>query len=162
MKHMKRTATIHSEDDTAIDNDPDINNAMLYNLQRQEPACEWIELADALRDPAHVARMLIQRCQERHSTPARQYKFNEEQLQCIALFAHRLEKGFHQRPDLSQPWIHPARVLMTLIMDGGGGCGKAALSTYILLPLLESFFTPKASCGEPPLTSPLDSLAAAP
>ena len=32
---------------------------------------------------------------------------------------------------------------MTLIMDGGGGCGKTTLSTDIMLPLLESFFHPK-------------------
>ena len=161
MKHMKRRATIQSDDDDPIDNDPDVHSAVFNNLQRQEPACEWVDLADALLGPAHVTRKLIQSCQLHRSTPERQYKFNEEQLQCVALFVQRLDVGFKNREDASQPWIDPGQVLMTLIMDGGGGCGKTTLSTDILLPLLESCFAPAASFGEPPLISLLDSLAVA-
>ena len=32
--------------------------------------------------------------------------------------------------------------MMTIIKDGGGGCGKPALSTDVLLPLLDSVFHP--------------------
>ena len=98
--------------------------------------------------------MLIQRCQERRSTPARPYKINEEQLQCIALFVSRLERAFPERPDLSQPWLHPAHVLMTIIMDGGGGGGKTTLSTDILLPLLETFFHPEGVLRRAPSNKP--------
>ena len=98
--------------------------------------------------------MLIQRCQERRSTPARPYKINEEQLQCIALFVSRLETAFPERHGLSQPWLHPARVLMTIIMDGGGGCGKTTLSTDIWLPLLETFFHPAGVLRRDPSNKP--------
>ena len=154
MKHMKRIETIQGDTFTDDDIDPRIMGAELHNLQQRQPECEWIELADALRGPAHVARMLIRRCQERNSTPARPYKINEEQLQCIALFVSRLETAFPERPDLSQPWLHPARVLMTIIMDGGGGCGKTTLSTGIFLPLLETFFHPEGVLCRAPSNKP--------
>ena len=85
MKRMKRIETIQGDTFTDDDIDPRIMCAELHDLQQRQPECEWIELADASRGPAHVARMLIRRCQERNSTPARLYKINEEQLQCIAL-----------------------------------------------------------------------------
>ena len=154
MKHMKRIATIQGDTFTDDDTDPGITSAVLHNLQQQQPECEWIELADALRGPAHVAKMLIRRCQERRSTPTRPYKLNAEQLECIALFVTRLEAAFSERPDLSQPWLHPARVLMTIIMDGGGGCGKTTLSTEILLPLLETFFHPEGVLRRAPSNKP--------
>ena len=128
MKHMKRSTTIQGDAPTD-DTDPTILDAMLHNLQRHQPECEWVDLNDAMSGPAHVAKMLVRRCEKRRSTAARPYKVNEEQLQCIALFVSRLEPAFQERPDPSQPWIHPARVLMTIIMDGGGGCGKTTLST---------------------------------
>ncbi len=127
---------------------------LLHNLQQHQTECEWIELADALRGPAHVARMLIRRCQDARSTPARPYKPNAEQLECVALFVDRLEKAFSERADMSQPWIHPARVIMTIIMEGGGGGGKTTLSTEILLPLLESFFHPEGVLRRAPSNKP--------
>ncbi|CAK0810016.1 unnamed protein product, partial [Prorocentrum cordatum] len=142
MKHLKRTATMQG--DMPVDDiDPIIPEAALHNLQQQRLGCEWIDLTDALQGPAHVANMLVRRCQERRSTPTRPYKLNEEQLQCIALFATRLEQAFLGRPDPSEPRLHPARAPMTTIMDGGGGCGKTTLSAEILLPLLETFFHPE-------------------
>ena len=154
MKHMKRVATIQGETFTDDNIDPGITDAVLHNLQQHQPACEWIELADALRGPPHVAKMLIRRCEDARSTPARPYKLNAEQLECVALFVDRLEKAFSERADMSQPWIHPARVIMTIIMDGGGGCGKTTLSTEILLPLLESFFHPEGVLRRAPSNKP--------
>ena len=92
MKHMKRIATIQGETFTDDNIDPGTTHAMLHNLQQRQPECEWSELADALRGPAHVAKMLIRRSQGRRSTPARPYKLNAEQLECIALFVTRVEK----------------------------------------------------------------------
>jgi hypothetical protein len=153
MKHLRRTATMQG--DMPVDDiDPSIPEAALHNLQQQQPACEWIDLTHALRGPAHVAKILVRRCQERRSTPTRLYRLNEEQLQCIALFVTRLEQAFLERPDPSQPWLHPARVLMTMIMDGGGGCGKTTLSTEILLPLLETFFHPEGVLRRAPSNKP--------
>jgi hypothetical protein len=152
MKHLKRSATMQG--DMPVDVDPVIPEAVLHNLQQQQPKCEWIDLTDALRGPAYVAKILVRRSQERRSTPTRPYKLNEEQLQCIALFVTRLEQAFLDRPDPSQPWLHPARVLMTMIMDGGGGCGKTTLSTDILLPLLETFFHPEGVLRRAPSNKP--------
>ena len=153
MKHLKRTATMQG--DMPVDDiDSIIPEAVLHNLQQQQPECQWIDLTDALRGPAHVAKMLVRRCQERRSTPTRPYKLNEEQLQCVALFVTRLEQAFLERPDPSQPWLHPARALMTMIMDGGGGCGKTTLSTEILLPLLETFFHPEGVLRRAPSNKP--------
>lgn len=154
MKQMKRVAATQGETFTDDNIGPGITDAVLHNLQQHQPACEWIELADALRGPAHVAKMLIRRCQDARSTPARPYKLNAEQLECVALFVDRLEKAFSEHGDMSQPWIHPARVIMTIIMDGGGGCGKTTLSTEILLPLLESFFHPEGVLRRAPSNKP--------
>ena len=153
MKHLKRAATMQG--DMPVDDiDSIIPEAVLHNLQQQQLESAWIDLTDALRGPAHVAKMLVRRCQERRSTPTRPYKINQEQLQCIALFVTRLEQAFLDRPDPSQPWLHAACVLMTMIMDGGGGCGKTTLSTDILLPLLETFFHPEGVLRRAPSNKP--------
>ncbi len=80
----------------------------------------------------------------------RPYKLNEEQLQCIALFVARLEQAFLERPDASRPWLHAARALMAMIMNGGGGCGKTTLSADILLP----FFHPEEFLRRAPSNKP--------
>ena len=98
MKHVKRIAAIQGETFTDDNIDPGITDAVLRNLQQHQPECEWIELAGALRGPAHVAKMLIRRSQERRSTPARPYKLNAEQLECVALFVDRLEKPSQSAP----------------------------------------------------------------
>ena len=113
---------------------------MVHNLKQDDKSCEWIHLDDALQGPAHVAKLLIKRCQQKRSKPDRSYKPNVEQLECVALYVSHLEKGFAKRPDPSQPWVHPAEVLMTIILDGGGGCGKTTLAIDITLPLQETFF----------------------
>ena len=41
---------------------------------------------------------------------------------------------------MSKPWIKPAEVLMTIILDGGGGCGKTTLALAVLFPLMEAFY----------------------
>ena len=113
---------------------------MVHNLKQDDKSCEWIHLDDALQGPAHVAKLLIKRCQQKRSKPDKPYKLNAEQLECVALYVSHLEKGFAKRPDPSQPWVHPAEVLMTIILDGGGGCGKTTLAIDITLPLQETFF----------------------
>ena len=114
--------------------------ALLHNLRQKDETREWIPLDAALQGPAHVAKLLIRRCQEKRSKPNKPYKLNAEQLECIALYVEKLEEGFARRPDPSQPWVNPAEVLMTIILDGGGGCGKTTLAVDVLLPLQETFF----------------------
>ena len=97
MKHMKRSTTIQGDAPTD-DTDPTILDAVLHNLQQHQPDCEWVDLVDALSGLAHVAKMLVRRCEKRRSTAARPYKLNEEQLQCIALFVNRLDQAFQERP----------------------------------------------------------------
>ena len=43
---------------------------------------------------------------------------------------------------------------MTMIMDGGGGCGKTTLSTEVVLPLLETFFRPEGVLRRAPSNKP--------
>ena len=100
--------------------DASITDAVMQNLQSHQRGCEWTELADALQGPAHVVKKLIWYFQKRRSTPERQYTFNAEQLEYIALFVSRLEEASAKRPEVSQPWIHPACAIMTVITDGRG------------------------------------------
>ena len=125
------------------DTDDDIEQIVLHNLSTEQRSAEWIELADALKGPAHVARMLIKKLQGTRSKPGKPYRLNAEQLECTALYVAALEKAFAQRPDKAKPWLHPATVLMTIIMDGGGGCGKTTLATEVILPLLETYYHPE-------------------
>ena len=136
------------------DTDDDIEQIVLHNLSTEQRSAEWIELADALKGPAHVARMLIKKLQDTRSKPGKPYRLNAEQLECIALYVAALEKPFAQRPDKAKPWLHPATVLMTIIMDGGGGCGKTTLATEVILPLLETYYHPEGVLRRAPSNKP--------
>jgi len=80
-----------------------VEAAVLHNLRKQNATRQWIDLDDALRGPAHVAKTLIRRCQEKRSEPNKPYRLNAEQLACVALYVAKLEHGFAKRPDPSQP-----------------------------------------------------------
>ena len=54
-----------------------------------------------------------------------------------------LQIKFAKRKEQSEPWLHPAEVLMTIVTDGGGGCGKTTLAVEVILPLLEAYFHPE-------------------
>ena len=113
---------------------------MTHNSAAERSGREWIPLEDSLLGPAHVAKLLIRKVQEKRSTPERQYRLNAEQLECVALFVSALDKGFSSRADPSKPWIKVDEVLMTIILDGGGGCGKTTLAVNVLFPFMETFF----------------------
>ena len=74
IKHLKRMSSI--EGGSSIDDiaEQSVKDAAMHALQHRQRECERIEPADALRGPAHVAKKLIRNCQERRSTPERQYK----------------------------------------------------------------------------------------
>ena len=154
MKQMKTAQLGGSIEGENFDPNDVVMQAVLFNLQKQTPECEWIDLEAALRGPAHVARELCIRSQDKLSKPNKPYRWNEEQLQCIALFVARLEIAFARRPDPSTPWLHPADILMTIILDGGGGCGKTSLSVEILLPLLEAYFHKEGVLRRAPSNKP--------
>ena len=101
MKHMKRITTLEGETCTDDIIDPITTDAVMHNLQQHEPECEWIDITDALRGPAYVAKKLIRHCQQKRSKPERQYKFNAEQSECVSLSVSRLEKAFLEREDAS-------------------------------------------------------------
>ena len=86
-----------------------VEEAVLCNLEKENATREWIDLQDALQGPAHVAKILIRRCQEKRSQPNKPYRLNAEQLACVALYVRKLEHSFERRPDPSQPWIHQHR-----------------------------------------------------
>ena len=83
-------------------------------------------------------------------------RMEEPPAQAMQSAVDRVEKAFQNRPDPSLQWLHPGRVIMTIIMDGGGGCGKTNLSTDIVLPLLETIFHPEGVQHELLPTNPLD------
>ena len=65
--------------------------AMMHNMAAENKGREWIPLEDSLLGPAHAAKVLIRKVQERRSTPERLYRLNVEQLECVALFVLALE-----------------------------------------------------------------------
>ena len=79
---------------------------------------------------------------------------NAEQLECTALFVAALDEAFANRPDVSKPWLHPAEVLMTILTDGGGGCGKTTLAVEVILPLLEAYYHPEGVFRRAPSNKP--------
>ena len=131
-----------------------LSAAVLHNQPLCEGHREWIPLQEALVGPAHVAKLLIRRAQDKRSTTDRPYRLNGEQLACIALFVSALEKGFANREDVSKPFLKFSEVLMTIILDGGGGCGKTTLALDVLFPLLETFFGEKAVLRRAPSNKP--------
>ncbi len=66
--------------------------AMMHNMTAQRSDREWIPLEDSLLGPAHAAKLLIRKVQEKRSKPEKPYRLNAEQRECIALFVSALEK----------------------------------------------------------------------
>ena len=154
MKHMLDNQKETADDPQNLDPANAVMLAVRHNLEQATPTRQWVDLADALQGPAHVAKLLITRCQEKLSKPDKPYKLNAEQLECIALYVSKLEPAFARRADLSQPWLHPAEVLLTIILDGGGGCGKTTLAVEVLLPLLEVFYGTRGVLRRAPANKP--------
>ena len=117
---LKEMQALQQRGTTEMNPEDDVMKEVLHNLQLGSRSAVWIELADALKGPAHVAKMLILKLQDNRSKPGKPYKLNEEQLQCIALYVAALSKGFERMPNAAEPWLHPAEVLMPILMDGGG------------------------------------------
>ena len=132
---------VQQESRTELNPEDDVGKAVLHNLQLGCRSAEWIDLDEALKGPIHVANMRIKQLQDKRAKPGKPYKLNAEQLECVALYVAAFEKGFAKRPDPAQPWLHPAEVLMTILMDGGGGCGKISHLAY------QSSFTPLHHLG---------------
>ena len=119
----------------------DALDSALHSLRPDPPPREWVPLPDAMKGPAHVAELLWHRLEAQSTQDGgRQLRLNEEQLELLALVAAALEKGFARRPDMSTPFLRRDEVLLTLIIEGGGGCGKTMVLTELIIPLLETFF----------------------
>ena len=151
---LKEMRTVQLGGETEVNSETDIGRAVLHNLQLRSRTAEWIDLETTLKGPVHVAKLLINKLQEDRSKPGKPYKVNAEQLECIALFVAALDKAFAKRPDASKPWLHPAEVLMTILTDGGGGCGKTTLAVEIILPLLEAYYHPEGVLRRAPSNKP--------
>ena len=115
-----------------------------FSVLRQSNKYE-VELHEAL---------LIKKLQDERSKPGKPYTVNAEQLECTALFVEALDNAFAKRADPSKPWLHPAQVLMTIITDGGGGCGKTTLAVEVILPLLEAYYGPEGVLRRAPSNKP--------
>ena len=151
---LQEMRTAQNSGETKVDPNSDIGEAVLHNLKQRSRTAEWIDLPTALQGPAAVARRLIKKLQDERSTPKKPYRVNKEQLECTALFVEALEKAFEKRPNPAEQWLHPAEVLMTIITDGGGGCGKTTLATEVILPLLETYYHPEGVLRRAPSNKP--------
>ena len=151
---LQEMRTVEKGGETEITPENDLGRAVLHNLQLKSRTAEWIDLESALKGPAYVAKALIRKLQDDRSNPGRPYRLNAEQLECIALFVEALETPFARRQDMSKPWLHPAEVLMTILTDGGGGCGKTTLAVEVILPLLEAYFHPEGVLRRVPSNKP--------
>ena len=128
---------------------------MLHNLhQLQTPGRIVIDLPEALRGPAHVAKLILRKAEDKASKPSKAFRYNEEQLQCIAAMVARLEPAFAERDGPSQPFINPAKVLTTAIFDGGGGCCKTDVLMNVMVPLWRMFFGPEGVLTRAPSNKP--------
>ena len=137
---LKEMRTLQNGGEPTIDPQTDIGKAVLHNLQQRSRTAEWIDLESALKGPLYVAKLLIKKLQDARSKPDKPYRVNAEQLELIALVVYILDAAFTKRPEASKPWLRTDEALMTMITDGGGGCGKTTLAVEILLPLLEAYF----------------------
>ena len=139
MKHMEK------DPPDVTDHEDCIREAVLHNLhQIYNPEKHVVALPDALRGPAHVAKLILRNAEDKASKPEKPFRYNSEQLECLAAMVAKLETGFAEREDPSQPFINPAKVLTTAIFDGGGGCGKTDLLVNVMVPLWEVFLDPRA------------------
>ena len=137
------------------DTEDTTRESVLHNLhQLQHPERRVVDLPDALRGPAHVAKLILRSAEDKASKPEKPFRYNTEQLECIAAMVDILEAGFAEREDLSKPFINPAKVLTTAIFDGGGGCGKTDLLVNVMVPLWEVFFGPKGVLKRAPSNKP--------
>ena len=100
-------------------------------MAREDQDCVLVPIPDAMLGPAHVARLLIKQLHDKRSQPQKIYKLNAEQLELIALYVSVLEGAFQNRDDKETRLLNPATVLMTIIIVGGGGCGKTEIITEI-------------------------------
>ena len=151
---VKEMRTAQSGGEVDVNKETDIGQAVWHNLQQRSRSAEWIDLDSALKGPAYVANLLIKKLQDDRSKPGKPYRVNAEQLECIALFVEALDKAFANRPEASEPYLRPAEVLMTILTDGGGGCGKTTLAVEIILPLLEAYYRPEGVLRRAPSNKP--------
>ena len=156
---LQEMRTVAKGGEAEVSPDTDIGRALLHNLQSRSRTAEWIDLPTALKGPAYVAKLLVKKLQDDRSKPGKPYRVNAEQLECTALFVAALDKAFAKRPDASKPCVHPSQVLMTILTDGGGGCGKTILAVEIILPLLEAYYHPEGVLRRAPSNPPESSVA---
>ena len=66
--------------------------AMMHNMAAENRGREWIPVEDRLLGPAHIAKLLIWKIQERRSTPERLYRVNVKQLDALPCSCRRSNK----------------------------------------------------------------------
>ncbi len=137
--------------------------AAFANCTQQDRQCTVVELPDALRGPAHVARLLVRVCQTRRTAAAPEaspYRLNAEQLQVLAIYVHALDKGFACQEKKEEPWVNPASVLLTIVQAAAitillacfvlltiAGCSCLLFSAVSCRLLLLAYATPShCSC----------------
>jgi len=90
-----------------------VNNGRLRTIR-----VAWADLAAVAGPPCWTVPLVWR-------PPHEPYRVNAEQLDHTALFGNGV--------DVCKPWLRPDEVLMTIIADGGGGCGKTTLAVEIIV-----------------------------
>jgi len=111
--------------------------AALQNLLHESTAeWAWIDVPDLMQGPAHVAELIM----AKNAALEKPFILNDEQKNLYALWVSRLQHGFLLRSDKTHHWLDAATVLLDIIVDGGGGCGKTMLINKFFVPLCRAFY----------------------
>ena len=105
-----------------------------------EAECWTVPMEDVLQGPAHVAWQLLEKC-----------KANAEQKKCVALVAEAMQTAWDTQRE-REPLIYESSLksllpldqhLLSLLLVGGGGCGKTLIINGVLSPLFTAFYGQK-------------------
>ena len=142
---MAKSDDIRQKDTTVIDIESLIQ-LQLRNQNKDDNECKTVPLADVMKGPRHVALKLMKEAEKDLENPVH---FNEEQSTIIATCIYPLEQAWQQHiakqhsagATLESMHFLPNDLgLPSILIIGGGGCGKTTMMQIVLVPVLRTFF----------------------
>ena len=76
---LKQMRSVQHGDETEINGEADIGDAVLHNLQLRSRTAEWIEVDSELMGLAHIAKIIIRKLQDVRFKANKPYKVNAEE-----------------------------------------------------------------------------------